>query len=222
MTKEIVPDSVERSEMVIALQQELRVLREKNQILETNYKVSRRISPRAVIKTGKTIDPPPLAPSSCYVSSDDNSQIDEKQLKVLRTELRQREELVSRLVADVESMKVTLNKKDQQTERIREEYSTLSADYSANLVLIEEYEKSDATIRKELRKAKSQIEGTYDGDEDLKQMIKEKIDEIENLQHTVSELRTIIHTLKKSLSRRRRRVKKLRETKEVVEKSPLR
>jgi len=221
-TKESVPDSVESSELVIALQQELRVLREKNQILETNYKLSRRISPRAVIKAGKTIDPPPLAPSSCYVSSDDHSQIDEKQLKVLRTELRQREELVSRLVADVESMKVTLNKKDQETTRIREEYSTLSADYSANLVLIDEYEKSDTTIRKELRKAKSQIEGTYDGDEDLKQMIKEKIEEIQNLQHTVSELRTIIHTLKKSLSRRRRRMKKSKEKSEVGDGSSLR
>jgi len=138
---ETISEKLENSEQIIAIKQELRILREKNQILESKYKLNRRISPRVAIKAGKTIDPPPMAPSSDYVSADENNKIDEKQLKVLRQELRQREDLVSRLVSDVENMKITISKKDQEISKIHQKYDSMSADYSANLVLIDEYEK---------------------------------------------------------------------------------
>lgn len=212
-----ISDEVENSEVILAMRQELRILREKNQILESKYKLNRRISPRAAIKAGKTIDPPPMAPPSDYVSADENNQIDEKQLKVLRQELRQREDLVSRLVSDVENMKITVSKKDQEISKVHEKYDSLSADYSANLVLIDEYEKSDGSLRKELRKFRSQISGTYDGDEDLKQLLKDKIQEIESIKTENQNLEENISKLKKSLSRRKRKEKKLISEKSTAE-----
>ena len=201
------------SEVISAMKQELRILREKNQILESKYKLNRRISPRVAIKAGKTIDPPPMAPDSTYVSADENNQIDEKQLKVLRQELRQREDLVSRLVSDIENMKVTVAKKDQEVARVHDQYDVLSADYSANLVLIDDYEKSDGSIRKELRKIRSQVEGTYDGDEDLKDVIKAKIDENTKQNGTIEQLRQLTEKLKKDVARQKRKTKKLTSTK---------
>ena len=70
-------------ELFSALENELAVLRERNTILEEKFKVNRRISPRKQVKvTGKSIDPPPTAPSETYVSSTDHLEISEAQLKV--------------------------------------------------------------------------------------------------------------------------------------------
>ena len=43
-------ESNENSEVVLAMRQELNILREKNQILEEKYRLNRRISPRTIIK----------------------------------------------------------------------------------------------------------------------------------------------------------------------------
>ena len=72
---------------------------------------------------------------------------------VLRTELRQREELVSRLVSDVERMKKAAQSKKRDEEKIREKLAQMSADYSANLVLVDEMERSERSLRKDLAKA---------------------------------------------------------------------
>ena len=70
-------------ELFSALENELAVLRERNTILEEKFKVNRRISPRKQLKvSGKSIEPPPMAPSETYVSSSDHLEISEAQLKV--------------------------------------------------------------------------------------------------------------------------------------------
>ena len=70
-------------ELFSALKNELAVLRERNTILEEKFKVNRRTSPRKQVKvTGKSIDPPPMAPNETYVSSADHLEISEAQLKV--------------------------------------------------------------------------------------------------------------------------------------------
>ena len=71
-------------ELFSALKNELAVLRERNTILEEKFKVNRRISPRKQVKvSGKSIDPPPMAPNETYVSSADHLEISEAQLKVI-------------------------------------------------------------------------------------------------------------------------------------------
>ena len=68
--------------LVVALENELNVLREKCNILEKQYKINRRISPRKELKLGKAIEPPPMAPSETYVSNNEQVEISEGQLKV--------------------------------------------------------------------------------------------------------------------------------------------
>ena len=74
-------ENIENSDVVLGMRQELSILREKNHILEEKYRLNRRISPRTIIKAGKTVDPPPMAPSSDYVSTDDGENVDSKRLK---------------------------------------------------------------------------------------------------------------------------------------------
>ena len=57
------------------------ILREKCTILEQQYKINRRLSPRKLISVGKSVEPPPMAPSETYVSTYE-SEISESQLKV--------------------------------------------------------------------------------------------------------------------------------------------
>ena len=59
--------------------------------------------------------------------------------------MRQREDLVSRLVTDVGKMKDSINMKNVQIQKIQAKYNELSADYSANAVLIDQYEENDSS-----------------------------------------------------------------------------
>ena len=60
------------------------ILREKCTILEQQYKINRRLSPRKLISVGKSVEPPPMAPSETYVSTYE-SEISESQLKVKKS-----------------------------------------------------------------------------------------------------------------------------------------
>ena len=63
------------------------ILREKCTILEQQYKINRRLSPRKLISVGKSVEPPPMAPSETYVSTYE-SEISESQLKVRILEIK--------------------------------------------------------------------------------------------------------------------------------------
>lgn len=67
-------------------------------------------------------------------------------------------------------------------------------------------------------KALAQVDGTYDGDQDLKDLVKEKMEEINQLQISVDELRKTNEKTKRSLNRYRRKNKKtnLQKTTEEI------
>ena len=64
---------------------------------------------------------------------------------------------------------------------LKSDYESLAAEVSAKDALLKDYEANDARLKKLVFKFQSQIEGTYDGDEDLKNIIKDKIEEIEKI-----------------------------------------
>ena len=56
-------------------------------------------------------------------------------------------------MSDVERMKKAAQSKKRDEEKIREKLAQMSADYSANLVLVDEMERSERSLRKDLAKA---------------------------------------------------------------------
>jgi len=192
-------------DLVVALENENKVLREKCLILESQFKLNRRISPRKELKVGKTIDPPPMAPPETYVSSQDEIEISEGQLKVLRTELRQREEFVSRLISDGEIKKNQLKIEKNKNLTLKQEYEKLAAGVAAKDALLKDYEQNDQLMKKMVFKYQNQLEGTYDGDEDLKNIIKDKIAEIENINSKIKEKQVYIKKLKRKMKKKLRK-----------------
>ena len=114
-----------------------------------------------------------MAPESTYTSSfvqdsETNPPSSSAQLSVLRHELRQREELISRLVDDISNMKSTLKNKDDEMSRKFKKFAERAEEYSANLVMVAQLQKSERKLKKDLKKAEKRAQGTYDGDDELK------------------------------------------------------
>ena len=114
-----------------------------------------------------------MAPESTYTSSfvqdsETNQPSSSAQLSVLRHELRQREELISRLVDDISNMKSTLKNKDDEMSRKFKKFAERAEEYSANLVMVAQLQKSERKLKKDLKKAEKRAQGTYDGDDELK------------------------------------------------------
>ena len=125
----------------------------------------------------------------------------------MRTELRQREELVSRLIVDSEHHQQLLKSEKSRNSQLKNEFESLAASVSAKETLIKDYETNDARMKKMVLKFQHQIEGTYDGDEDLKEMIKTKITEIDSLKGDIDTKVTHIKKLRKKLRKTRLRVR---------------
>ena len=126
---------------------------------------------------------------------------------MLKTELRQREELVSRLIVDSEHHQQLLKSEKNRNDQLKNEFESLAASVSAKETLIKDYEQNDARMKKMVLKFQHQIEGTYDGDEDLKDMIKQKIGEIDSLKSDIDTKVTHIRKLKRRLRKTRLRVR---------------
>ena len=125
----------------------------------------------------------------------------------MRTELRQREKLVSRLIVDSEHHQQLLKSEKNKSSQLKNEFESLAASVSAKETLIKDYETNDARMKKMVIKFQHQIEGTYDGDEDLKEMIKLKITEIDDLKGDIDTKVSSIKKLRKKLHRSRLRVR---------------
>ena len=123
--------------------------------------------------------------------------------QVLRTELRQREEFVSRLISDGERNKSHLVAEKKRTASLKSDYESLAAEVSAKDALLKDYEANDVRMKKLVFKYQSQIEGTYDGDEDLKNIIKDKIEEIEKIKSNHDQLLKQIRRLKKKYRKKK-------------------
>ena len=125
----------------------------------------------------------------------------------MKTELRQREELVSRLIVDSEHHQQLLKSEKQRNSQLKNEFESLAASVSARETLIKDYEINDTRMKKMVLKFQHQIEGTYDGDEELKEMIKQKISEIDGLKGDIDAKVTHIKKLKRRLRKTRLRVR---------------
>ena len=60
-------------------------------------------------------------------------------------------------------------------------------------------------MKKMVFKYQNQLEGTYDGDEDLKNIIKDKIAEIENINSKIKEKQVYIKKLKRKMKKKLRK-----------------
>ncbi|CBY06816.1 unnamed protein product [Oikopleura dioica] len=105
-----------------------------------------------------------MAPESTYTSSysQNPTPSSNAQLSVLRHELRQREELISRLVDDISSIKSTLKGKDEEMAKKFKKFAI----QEYHLVMVTQLQKSERMLKKQLKKAEKRAQGTYDGDLD--------------------------------------------------------
>ena len=91
----------------------------------------------------------------------------------------------------------------KRTATLKSDYESLAAEVSAKDALLKDYEANDVRMKKLVFKYQSQIEGTYDGDEDLKNIIKDKIEEIEKIKLNHEQLLKQIRRLKKKYKRKK-------------------
>ena len=91
--------------------------------------------------------------------------------------------------------------------QLKAEFESLAASVSAREALIKDYETNDTRMKKLVVKFQHQIEGTYDGDEELKEMIKTKMGEIETLKVDINQKVSHIKKLKRRLRKTRNRVR---------------
>ena len=91
----------------------------------------------------------------------------------------------------------------KRTASLKSDYESLAAEVSAKDALLKDYEANDVRMKKLVFKYQSQIEGTYDGDEDLKNIIKDKIEEIEKIKSNHDQLLKQIRRLKKKYRKKK-------------------